>query len=301
MSGIAAPPLRVSVVTPSYNMARFLGETVESVLGQDYPAIEYLVMDGGSTDATVELLRRYEGRLRWVSEKDGGQSDAVNKGFERTAGDIFAFLNADDLYLPGAITAAVTAFEEHPEAAVVYGEAYYTAEDGGIIRRYPTEPFSRERLGQVCFICQPAAFMRRRVLEELGVLNSGLHYALDYELWMRIAQKYEMVKIDQYLATSRMYRDNKTVRLRKLGCTEVMENLRRYYGYIPPNWVYGYLCARFNSTDGFFDADTPTFAKCVGTAALGTVRNWRHPFRYWSDCGKLFVPGVKAVLRGRFE
>ena len=90
-----------------------------------------------------------------------------------------------------------------------------------------------------------------------------------------------------------MYRDNKTVRLRKLGCTEVMENLRRYYGYIPPNWVYGYLCARFNSTDGFFDADTPTFAKCVGTAGLGTLRNWRHPFRYWNDCGKLLCRGSR--------
>lgn len=292
---------RVSIVTPSYNMAQFLGETVESILGQDYPNLEYLVMDGGSTDGTVELLRRYEGRLRWVSEKDDGQSDAVNKGFARTSGEIFAFLNADDLYLPGAISAVVQAFAEHPDAAVVYGEAYYTAEDGAVIRSYPTEPYSRERLGQVCFICQPAAFMRRSALEELGVLDASMHYALDYELWMRLAQKYDMVKVDQYLATSRMYRDNKTVRLRTLGCTEAMRIQRRYYGYIPPSWVYGYLCARFDKTDGFFEPDTPTFSKCAGTVALGTAYNWRKPARYWSDCGKLFMPGVRAVLRGRFE
>src|SRR5512133_119366 len=97
----------VSIVTPSYNMARFLEATIESVLSQDYPNIEYLIMDAGSTDGTVELLRRYEGRLRWISEKDNGQSDAVNKGFHQTCGEIFAFLNADDIYLPGAISAAV--------------------------------------------------------------------------------------------------------------------------------------------------------------------------------------------------
>jgi hypothetical protein len=128
-----------------------------------------------------------------------------------------------------------------------------------------------------------------------------LHYALDYELWMRIAQKYEMVKIDRYLATSRMYRDNKTVRLRPLGCSEAMSNLLKYYGYIPPNWVYGYLCARFSKTDGFFEADTPSFAKCAGAVALGTLRNWRRPLHYWADCTRLFMPGVQAVLRGRFE
>ena len=103
----------VSIVTPTFNMARFLPETIESVLSQDYPRIEYIVMDGGSTDGTVDLLRRYEGRLRWISGRDEGQADAVNKGFRLCSGEIFTFLNADDVYYPGAVNAAVRAFDEH--------------------------------------------------------------------------------------------------------------------------------------------------------------------------------------------
>jgi glycosyltransferase involved in cell wall biosynthesis len=297
-SNYAAP--LVSVVTPSYNMARFLEETIESVLAQDYPNIEYLVVDGGSSDGTVDLLRRYEGRLRWISEKDGGQSDAVNKGFRMTRGEIFAFLNADDLYLPGAISAAVRGFEENPDAAVVYGEGYYAAEDGSIIRRYPTEPFDRDRLGLFCYISQPSAFMRRSVLEEVGLLDVNKHYALDYELWMRIAQRHPMAKVDHYMAKARMYRDTKTFRLRAFGLSEVMSSLQHYYGYIPPHWVYGYIAARYSGTDGFFEPDVPTWSKCFATVAVGSAYNWRKPFRYWGDCGRLFWPGVKAVLRGRF-
>src|SRR5579871_3122093 len=108
----------VSIVTPSLNMGRFLEETILSVLEQDYPHVEYLVMDGGSSDGTLETLRRYDGRLRYISAPDSGQADAVNRGFAQTSGPIFAFLNADDTYLPGALSAVVQAFQDHPEAAV---------------------------------------------------------------------------------------------------------------------------------------------------------------------------------------
>jgi len=125
----------VSIVTPTYNQAAFLPETIDTVLSQDYPNIQYIVMDGGSKDGTVEILESYGSRLEWVSERDGGQSDAVNKGFQRARGQIFTFLNADDIYYPGAVRAAVEAFARQPEAGVVYGNAWYTNEDGSRLRR----------------------------------------------------------------------------------------------------------------------------------------------------------------------
>ena len=159
MNSLSEQPL-VSIVTPTYNMGRFLGETIESVMAQDYPNIEYLVMDGGSTDDTIEILRdyerRYPGRFTWISERDGGQSDAINKGFLRCQGEIFTFLNADDTYLPNAVRQAVDAFQEHPQAAVVYGDAWYTNEQNAIIRRFPAQPYDYELLvAKVSFFILP--------------------------------------------------------------------------------------------------------------------------------------------------
>ena len=163
VSSLPAQPL-VSIVTPSYNMARFLGETMDSVLSQDYPNIEYIVMDGGSTDNTVDILRdyesRYPGRFTWISENDSGQSDAINKGFLRSKGQIFTFLNSDDTYLPGVVRAAVEAFQAHAEAAVVYGDAWYTDEQNAVIKKYTVSPYDYAELGRSCCICQPAALVR---------------------------------------------------------------------------------------------------------------------------------------------
>src|SRR5215469_4305509 len=151
----------VSIVTPCLNAARFIEETIQSVLAQDYPAIEYIVMDGGSNDGTLDILKRYQGRLRWLSAKDKGQADAVNRGFALTQGEIFAFLNADDTYLPGAVALAVEGFARKPEPAVVYGDAWYVDETGKRLGRYPVEPYDPYRLERRCIICQPAAFIRR--------------------------------------------------------------------------------------------------------------------------------------------
>lgn len=286
----------VSIVTPTYNMAHYLRETVDSVLSQDYPRLEYLVMDAGSQDGTVELLRSYGSRLRWVSEPDNGQADAINKGFRRTSGEIFAFLNADDLYLPGAVSAAVRQFQRTPEAAVVYGEAWYTDRDGKILRRYPTQPFCKELFQSQCYICQPASFMRRHAFEAAGGLDARLHYALDYDLWMRLAEKFEMVSIPEYLATSRMYSDNKTIRLRRVGLNEIMALLKRSYSYIPPHWVYAW-CSTYlhKGTDGFFVPDPPTPHGFLACVVAGTWFNRARPFRYWRDCAKMIGPGLKIL------
>jgi glycosyltransferase involved in cell wall biosynthesis len=280
---VSQQPL-VSIVTPGYNMAGFLEETIDSVLGQDYPNIEYIVMDGGSTDGTVDLLRRYEGRLQWVSERDSGQSDAVNKGFLRSRGEIFAFLNADDTYLPGAVSAAVQALVAEPEIGAVYGEAYYTREDGSILRRYPTDPFDAKRLNSLCYICQPASFIRSSVFREVGMLNRDLHLTLDYDLWLRIAKKYPLRKIDEYLATSRMYADNKTLSRRGDSFREIIEITKHHCGYVPLNWLYGYAGWLLDGKDGFYEPSPATPRKALLTMWFGLKHNPAKFHRFVWEC-----------------
>ena len=267
----------VSIVTPVFNMARFLPETIESVLSQDYPRIEYIVVDGGSTDGTVDLLRRYEGRLRWISERDEGQADAVNKGFRLCSGEIFTFLNADDVYYPGAVSAAVRAFEEHPEVGVVYGDAQYTDEDGRVIRRYPVEPYDYDLLGHLCYICQPASFLRSAVFAEAGMLNKDLHLTLDYDLWLRISDRHPMLKIDRCLANSRMYAQNKTLSRQIETFREVIRITGQHRGYVPLNWLYGYAGHLLDGKDNFFEVSQPSIKKYVLTLLLGARHN---PLRF---------------------
>lgn len=232
--------LLVTVVTPSYNQGHFIRETIESVLSQDYSPIEYMVIDGGSNDETMEILKKYGERFYWVSEKDKGQSDGINKGWRRANGAILAWLNSDDIYLPGAISRAVDFLKNHPEMAAVYGEGYHIDENGRIIERYPTEPFNRQRLVETCFICQPTVFVRRSVLEEVGFLEESLKYCMDYDLWFRIAKKYDLGYIPYFLACTRFYRETKTLSKRVQVHKEILDMVYRHHQFVPPSWVYGY-------------------------------------------------------------
>ena len=159
-----AVPL-VSIVTPCYNMGRYLEQTIESVLAQDYPNIEYIVMDGGSSDDSLRILEKYRGRLDFHSAPDRGTADAINKGFARSRGSVFAYLNADDTYLPGAVSAAVRSLMGEPGIGVVYGDANWVDEEGQVLGPYPTKPYQADMLSQECFICQPAAFIRREAFD----------------------------------------------------------------------------------------------------------------------------------------
>lgn len=186
----------VSIITPSYNQAQFLEKTMLSVLGQDYPNIEYLVADGGSTDGSVEIIRKYEDRLAWwVSEKDRGQADAINKGFSRAKGEVIAWVNSDDYYLPGAVSQAVKALQEHPEAGLVYGNVQVVDKDEEIINTLTYGNWQLPDLMTFHIIGQPAVFMRRDVLEKAGYLDLSYHFLLDHQLWLRIglAARYDYV------------------------------------------------------------------------------------------------------------
>ncbi len=267
----------VTVVTPTFNMAKYLEETIQSVLGQDYPHIDYIVMDAASTDGTIEILRKYQGKLRYRSEPDGGQGDAVNKGFLLSRGRIFTFLNADDTYLEGAVGKAVGHLVANPDAAVVYGEGFHVYENGDVMERYPTKPFSIETLMRNCYICQPTSFMWSDVFESAGMLNTGVT-ALDYDLWIRLAQQgYRFVKVDDELATSRMYRDNKTLRERGAVYRDIIGIVKRHYGYVPYDWLFGYACYLVDGKDQVFEQTSSSRTKVLVSLALGARHN---PLRF---------------------
>jgi glycosyltransferase involved in cell wall biosynthesis len=273
----------VSIVTPTYNMGRFLEETIESVLSQDYPNIDYVVMDGGSTDGTLDILRKYAGRLRYRSESDDGQADAINKGFFLSSGPIFAYLNADDTYLPGAVRTAVEHLKANENAAVVYGDAYHVHEDGALMAPYPTMPYDPAMLSRNCFICQPAAFVRRDVFMNVGGMNRDLHFALDYDLWIRIAKERPMLKIDAPLATSRMYRDNKTLSKRREVYQEICSVVKQHYGFVPYDWVSGYAAYLVDHKDQIFDLSRPSNVKNLVALLLGCYVNSTEMRRFWKE------------------
>jgi glycosyltransferase involved in cell wall biosynthesis len=262
-------------------MARFIGETVDSVLGQDYPHIDYLVMDGGSRDGTVELLE--DRGVRYVSEADGGQGDAVNKGFERTEGELFTFLNADDTLMPGAVSRAVEAFAANPEAGVVYGEADYVNEDGVPMGPYPTRPFLRKDFAYTCFICQPAAMMRRGVFEAVGGMDTGLHVALDYDLWLRASQSAPFAYFPERQATSRMYPGNKSLGSREALYRESIALVKRHFGYVPMSWLGPYAAFRTSGADQFTEQSEVGPRSRALALALGLRQNRGQALRFIAD------------------
>lgn len=203
----------VSIITPSFNQARFLEETMLSVLNQDYPNLEYLVVDGGSQDGSLEIIQKYAHRLAWwVSEKDQGQTDAINKGFGRAKGEILAWLNSDDTYLPGAISQAVAYLQAHPEAGMVYGDANLIDQQGIIIGKFPARQTDYKRLRQgFVHIPQQAAFFRADLWRQVSPLDPGFYFAMDYDLWVRIARLAPLHYHPQSWANFRLHNSGKSV------------------------------------------------------------------------------------------
>lgn len=199
-----------SVITPSFNQAAFLKLTMDSVLSQDIPEMEYVVMDGGSTDGSAELIRSYEDRLSgWVSEKDRGQADAVNKGAARTGGEVIGWLNSDDLYLPGAARKALTFLAEHPDIDAVYGDVISIDGYGELINVMRFEQYSAEDMMSFRVISQPGVFFRRSAWERVGGLDLSYSYLLDHHLWLRMIASGKFTYLPEPLAAARFHADAK--------------------------------------------------------------------------------------------
>lgn len=282
----------VSIVTPCYNMAQYLPEAIESVLSQDYPRIEYIVVDGGSTDGTLELLERYKDRLSYTSGPDGGPSDAASQGLQRAGGEILTWLNADDSFLPGAISTAVAYLEAHPRTDVVYGEGWWIDEQGAIIGRYPTLAFDAKVLERDCFICQPAAFLRASAYRRVP-LDPQVERSFDYDLWIRMAKAgCRFDSIPEYLANSRMHRGAKTIYEREEVFQASMSLLKRHYGYVPLSWIVGYTTYRMDHRDQFFEPIQYSPWKYLASLPVGLWYNRRQPLRFF---GEWFRKGAQGI------
>ena len=179
----------VSIITPSYNQAAFLEDTIQSVLQQDYQPLEYIIVDGASNDGSVEIIKCYSERLSWwISESDAGQAEAINKGLKRASGEIIAWLNSDDIYLPGAVRQAVEKMKANPDIVMVFSDAVTIDKHGSPLNFLRFEDWGLLDLVAFRIICQPAVFIRREFLLQAGLLEPSYHSLLDHNLWVRIAR-----------------------------------------------------------------------------------------------------------------
>lgn len=205
--------LKVSIITPSYNQVDYLEATIKSVLAQTYPNIEYFVIDGGSTDGSADIIRAYQDDLAgWVSEKDRGQTDAINKGFNMATGEIIAWLNSDDTYFADAVEKAVAFLSSHPDVGLVYGDANYIDQQGQVIGRFPAAQTSLRQLRRgYVHIPQQASFFRKALWDQVGPLDPDFYFAMDYDLWVRLAAVSEIQYVNQIWANFRLHQDAKTI------------------------------------------------------------------------------------------
>jgi glycosyltransferase involved in cell wall biosynthesis len=204
----------VTIVTPSFNQAQYLEETINSVLGQNYPNIEYIIIDGGSADGSVEVIKKYADRLAyWISEPDKGQTEAINKGFAQANGQILAWLNSDDTYHPEGVAKAVAFLAEHPEVGLVYGDTDFIDESGKVMGRFPARQTNHARIRRgYVHIPQQAAFWRAELWEQVGPLDPSFYFAMDYDLWVRLSAISEIKYVPGVWAYFRLHGDSKTIK-----------------------------------------------------------------------------------------
>jgi glycosyltransferase involved in cell wall biosynthesis len=208
---------RISIITPSLNQGDFIEKSIRSVLDQQYPDLEYIIVDGGSTDQTSEIIQKYSHSLLSISEKDNGQTQAINKGLRQSTGDILAFLSSDDIYLPGALRIVGEYFSEHPDAMWLSGYCINIDNNDNEIRKFIRyyknfwlAIHNYKVLLVLNYVSQPSTFWRRKVLEEAGFLDENLYFTMDYEYWLRLGRNYPLHVINQNLARFRIHKLSKS-------------------------------------------------------------------------------------------
>jgi glycosyltransferase involved in cell wall biosynthesis len=223
----------VSVVTPSYNQARFIEDTLASVRNQTYDHVEHIIVDGGSDDGTLDILRAHDDTIRWISEDDDGQSDAINKGFDMAKGEIVGWLNSDDVYYDIGVFDRVVSYIDQYDTEVVYGDMALLDADSNVLKFQIVPDFDYDKLLRYCFIEQPALFFTAEALNGER-LDTDLAYVMDYELWLRLAREYEFHHVDDVLAGDRNHENRKILHDREQMKREGKE-MRRTYGAPDPN------------------------------------------------------------------
>lgn len=267
----------LSIVMPSLNQGRYIARAIESVLGQGLTDVELIVVDGGSTDETLEVLRYFslrDRRIRWFSEPDGGQSEAVNKGLRRSTGQVIGWLNSDDIYYPDSFRAVLSYFKRNPDTTVVYGEGDWIDENERFLGRHPTEKFDGQRLQESVIIPQPSCFIRRGVIDRCGLLDESLHYCMDYEYWLRLSQRGEsFAYIPWVLSGTRMHEEAKTINRRRQMHAEVNDMLHRALGKVPERWLLNYAMVA-SGVDRELRWSTPVRAFAVLPIAFAAAWKW---------------------------
>ncbi|MCX7114345.1 MAG: glycosyltransferase family 2 protein [Gammaproteobacteria bacterium] len=237
--------MKMSIITPSFQQGAYILKTLQSVATQYIKSdLEHIVMDGGSTDQTIDILKnatQVMPHLTWTSEPDKGQTHAVNKGILASSGDIIGWLNSDDIYYPDTLQTILDFFKMHPEVDVVYGEADNMDIDDKTIGPYPTEPWNHHRLTETCYISQPTVFFRRHVFNHYGFLNESLQYCMDYEYWLRLSQANAAVAfLPKKLAGSRIHPETKTISARTQADIEANHMVKDKLGWVPNSHIYNY-------------------------------------------------------------
>jgi glycosyltransferase involved in cell wall biosynthesis len=308
----------VTIVTPSCNQGEFLAETIESVISQEGEfAIDYIIMDGASTDNSLEIIEHYESMLqrgewpircqgisfRWLSEKDKGQTDALIKGFSMAKGEILAWLNSDDTYLPGALQAAAGFFRDLPDTGLLYGDAHYCDTKGAIIGRYRTGEFDLNALAAFNFICQPSTFFRRDVFEKVGSLDESLHFAMDYDLWIRIGKSFPCRYLKQFLSKYRLHEASKTIRDDALR-ENIEAGLRvaiKYYDWAPLTRVYALCHCSCKSTLPVFVSRSRLLTVCAALICTVLRSLWLNRGLRLNDLKLLNRSNFSKLFKSRSE
>jgi glycosyltransferase involved in cell wall biosynthesis len=229
----------ITIITPSYNQGKFINRTIESVLSQGLKELEYIIIDGGSNDNTVNILKSYGNKISFISEPDNGQAHAVNKGLYKAKREIIGWLNSDDIYYPDSLRKVLDIFHSNSEIGIIYGMADHIDINDKIIDAYPTEEWDFDNLKNICYICQPAVFFRKSMVEKVGMLDERLKFCMDYEFWLRIGKHTKFHFLKNKLAGSRLYPENKTLNMRKNVHLEIINMLKDKFQKVSDRWLLG--------------------------------------------------------------
>lgn len=237
----------ITIVTPSYNHGNFLPATIESVLTQNYPRLNYHVQDGGSADRTADLLQSYGSRLSWRSERDTGQAQAINRGFAAAAAsDIMTYLNSDDMLLPGTLAYVARAFQARPDVDLVYGHRIFVDRTGAEIGRAVLPRHDAAALYWADYVPQETLFWRRRVWQAVAPFDETFHYALDWDFILRAQERgFKFARLPRFLACFRVHDEQKTATLYEIGREEMQRLRRRHFGYEPEQWEIAWAIAPY--------------------------------------------------------